>query len=45
MADTSHNWICKRCTGRGQHFLTCPVLQLGGGDGNGGGEDQAEVGG
>jgi hypothetical protein len=28
MADTSHNWICKRCTGRGQHFLTCPVLQL-----------------
>ena len=29
MADTSHNWICKRCTGRGQHFLTCPVLQLG----------------
>jgi hypothetical protein len=28
MADTSHNWICKRCTGRGVHFLSCPVLQL-----------------
>jgi hypothetical protein len=28
MADTPHHWICKRCTGRGVHFLSCPVLQL-----------------
>jgi hypothetical protein len=28
MADTSQYWICKKCTGRGVHFLTCPVLQL-----------------
>ncbi len=30
MSETDPSWreICKRCTGRGFHYLTCPVLRL-----------------
>jgi hypothetical protein len=28
MSDTTQFWVCKRCCGRGQHFLTCPTLRL-----------------
>ncbi len=30
MSETDPSWraICKRCTGRGFHYLTCPALRL-----------------